>query len=186
MTVLLCCSCCAFKVCNVLLDYCLFILFVLSAYFFTHRLPLIEFNCLCSGDEDDDDDDAAWLWAIFMLSLLLLLLCATTTLSLLSSLNPLTGDHWFALCLAVCLPHSHCHSAFALFYRISLSFSGCLFVYISGKYFCFPLCAATPEGKRSKKQQAAVVCVCSHFHMNYVLHTYIFEYCMNAFKTANE
>lgn len=105
---------------------------------------------------------------------------------LLSSLNPLTGDHWFALCLSVCLPHSHCHSAFALFYRISLSFSGCLFVYISGKYFCFPLCAATPEGKRSKKQQAAVVCVCSHFHMNYVLHTYIFEYCMNAFKTANE
>lgn len=68
---------------------------------------------------------------------------------------PLGPPHWRSLVhsVFVCLPHSHCHSAFALFYRISLSVSGCLFVYISGKYFCFPLCAATPEGKRSKKQQ---------------------------------
>lgn len=65
-------------ICNVSsLNYCLSILFFLSAFFFTHRLPLIEFNCLCSSNDDDSR-----LWAIFTLSLLLLLLCAATILSL--------------------------------------------------------------------------------------------------------
>lgn len=170
MTVLLCCSCCAFKVCNVLLDYCLFILFILSAYFFTHRLPLIEFNCLCSGD----DDDAAWLWAIFMLSLLLLLLCATTTLSLSYPLwTPslaITGSLcvWLSVCLTpTVIVRLHFSTG-----SLSLSLAVYLFI-LAANTFAFRFVPQLPKEREARSsRQLLYVYVHTFIWIIYYTHTY--------------
>lgn len=98
----------------------LYLSFCLAAFF--HHHPLIEFNCLCSGVGD------RWTsrCAIFTLSLLL---CVALAHSL-----PLPLDRLFHF-------YTHTQTVRALFYRIF----GCLFVYISGKYFCFPFCLLLPN-----------------------------------------
>lgn len=165
---LACCSCCAVNVCNVSLDYCLFILFVLSAYFFTHRLPLIEFNCLCSGDEDDAD----WLWAIFMLSLLLLLLCATTTLFPIL-LDPLTDAHSFTMCLSVCLTPTVIVRLHFSTGSVSLSLAVYLFI-LAANTFAFRFVPQLPKGKeaRSSSRQLLYVYVHTYIWIMYYTHAY--------------
>lgn len=147
-------------ICNVSsLNYCLSILFFLSAFFFTHRLPLIEFNCLCSSNDDDSR-----LWAIFTLSLLLLLLCAATILSLSPS----------GVC-TLCLFATGLTSFFTPTLIVRLHFStGSLAVYLfilAANTFAFRFVPQLPKG--TSVRQLLYIHICSHLHMNYVLHTYV-------------
>lgn len=93
---------------------------------------------------------------------------------LLSSLNPLTGDHWFALCLSVCLPHSHCHSAFALFYRIPLSLSLAVYLFIlAANTFAFRFVPQLPKEREARSsRQLLYVYVHTFIWIMYYTHTY--------------
>lgn len=163
---LACCSCSAVKVCNVSLSTIVFSFFSfclhISSLTACHLLNLIA----CAVATKTTTLTVGYFYALTSLTVTVRHYDA---LSLRSSLRTpslaLTGS-------SVSLPHSHCHNAFALFYRISLSLAVYLFI-LAANTFAFRFVPQLPKEREARSsRQLLYVFVHTFIRIMYYTHAY--------------